>query len=87
MTKQEFNELQVIKEQLLVMQKANKIRIYKLHNAIVDGVETFSYLEKDMDGNIVFDFQETNFQEFKTRVFLNTLMSVIEQNPKQIKLF
>jgi len=87
MTKQEFNELQVIKEQLLVMQKANKIRIYKLDHSIVDGVETFSYLEKDINGNVVFDFQETNFQEFKTRVFLNTLISIFEENPKQIKLF
>lgn len=87
MTKHEFNEMQLIKEQLLVMQKANKIRVYKLDNLIVDGVETFSYLEKDMEGNVVFDFEETNFQEFKTRVFLNTLISIFEENPKQIKLF
>jgi hypothetical protein len=87
MTKHEFNELQAIKEQLLVMEKANKIRNYKLDHSIINGVETFSYLEKDLKGNIVFDFQETNFQEFKTRVFLNALISIIEENPKQIKLF
>jgi hypothetical protein len=85
MTKQEFNELQVIKEQLLVMQKANKIRMYKLDHLTLDAVETFSYLEKDMEGNVVFDFQETNFQEFKTRVFLNVLLSISE--PKQTRLF
>jgi hypothetical protein len=87
MTKQEFNELQAIKEQLLVMQKANKIRDYKLDHLVIDGVETFSYLEKDMKGNVVFDFQETNFQEFKTRVFLNVLISILDEKPKQTKLF
>jgi|GEM_PF-6098612 len=85
MTKQEFNELQVIKEQLLVMQKASKIKIYKLDNLIIDGVEKFTYQEKNLDGDIVYSFTETNFQEFKTKIFLNVLLSISE--PKQTRLF